>query len=204
MPILHALAREHWRPLALAGLCLACFTAGRFSVRPAPAAAVHEVLQEHKVDDKKADTEQHADVGGWTKTTYEFAAGESSNAPPTQPDAVAHGEQREHRLCKPEDGGVAPPAPFPPGLVEMVVERHDPTVIETHSHDVEQVTSDRRLDLTITPSAAPGWALQVGIEGLQARTVRVAARRRLFGPLWVELSAVPAQRSIGVAAAVEW
>jgi hypothetical protein len=82
---------------------------------------------------------------------------------------------------------------------------HDgPTVIDTHAMLQEQATEDRHLDLTIKPAAA-GWQVQLGVEDvLRARTLRLAGRMRVFGPLWVELSAVPAQRSIGVAAAMEW
>lgn len=184
--------RDHWRLCAelVLLLALAGTTWSAFHREPAP--AVHEVLDEHKADDKKADTEQHADVGGWTATTYYFGAGD------------------KHPAGSPEGQGttassVAPAVPDTGHLVEMVVERHDPTVIDTHAITQEHATEDRHLDLTVTPQAAPGWALQVGFEDvLAARTLRLAARRRLFGPLWVELSAMPMQRSLGVAVAVQW
>jgi hypothetical protein len=192
-----AFAYEHWRPLALAALCLACFIAGRFSVRPAAAPAVHEVAQEHAAEQQHTETADRADVGGWTATTYYFApdkaaAPEGAAGPSV---STAYGGSTTEGSTMPDVGEI----------VKMVVERHDPTVIESHSHYVEQATEDHHLELTVTPAAAPGWALQLGFEDvLAARTLRLAARRHLFGPLWVELSAVPMQRSLGVAAAVEW
>lgn len=163
---------------------------GRFSYR-APAPAFHGTENYVRTEQKYADTEQKADVGGWTATKYYFSPGTAAS-PAHVPAAPA------------ASSSVAPAVPDTGRLLEVVVERHDPTVIETHSHDMEQVAEDRHLDLTVAPQSFPGWALQVGVEGLQARTLRLAARRRLFGPLWVEVSAVPAQRSLGVAASVEW
>jgi hypothetical protein len=70
---------------------------------------------------------------------------------------------------------------------------------------VEHKTEDRKVDLTITPAPPKGWALQVGFEDvLGNRVLRAAARRRLLGPVWVEVSAVPARGALGAAVAVEF
>jgi|GEM_PF-5407581 len=115
----------------------------------------------------------------------------------------------ERIVTKYETRTVQVPVPGPPGPivyrtvteqvpVERIVEREGPERIVT------QAVVEHASSLTITPPpppAIPGWALQVGFEDvLVSRSLRVAVRRRLFGQLWIEASAVPAQRSLGLAA----
>lgn len=189
--------RAHWPLVASLLLGVAI---GWILFHPRPA-AVHEKVDDHAQVTAAATVEQREDVGGWSRTTYEFAprAREGADA-----DVSGGSDDRDRA----GGGAVVPVLPLGPrqlgGLTSIIVERHDPTVIATHSTEQVQATEDRHLDLTVSPPPQPGWAVQVGIEGLQARTLRLAARRRLFGPLWVELSAVPISRSVGVAAAVEW
>jgi hypothetical protein len=161
-------------------------------------AAVHENVDERAQVTTATAVEQREDVGGWSRTTYEMA-----NSAAVQPEgAVRYGPSI------PPTGtvtsSVAPAVPETGQLLRVIVERHDPTVIATHATEQVEAEQDRHLELTVSPPTQPGWAVQVGVEGLEARTLRLAARRRLFGPFWVELSAVPISRSVGVAAAVEW
>jgi hypothetical protein len=90
-------------------------------------------------------------------------------------------------------------------LVKLIVERHEPTVIATHSTEQVQAEQDRHLELTVAPAASTGLGGAGGVEDLLGdRRVRLAARRRLFGPLWAEFSVTPAHLGIGLAVAAEW
>jgi len=185
MTAAYALLRAHW-PLALALLLgVAIGWALCHSRQP----AVHEKADTHASESEQGQKDTREDVGGWTRTTYDFAP--ATGEPGTSP-------------CR-FTSGVAPAAAHTgQPLTSVIVERHDPTVITSHSTEQVQAQQDQHLDLTVAPEAQPGWALQVGIEGMQARAVRLAARRRIVGPIWLELSAVPVQRSLGAAVAVEW
>lgn len=87
---------------------------------------------------------------------------------------------------------------------ERVTER-GPVVTDSATARAEHQVTDAKLDLTVTPAPRPGWQLQVGLEDvLGPRTLRLAARRRIFGPFWAEAAVQPATRALGVGLAVEW
>jgi hypothetical protein len=94
--------------------------------------------------------------------------------------------------------------PGQPAVVvrETITERGP---VSTETTRVGHATEDRKLDLTITPPARPGWQIQAGLEDvLHEKTLRLAARRRLFGPFWAEVAVQPATRSLGAGLAVEF
>jgi hypothetical protein len=156
-----------------------------------PAPAVHEQIEERAVVAQKTASDTTVHAGPEREVIDEKFA--CPAAPRTS--AEIPGQVVLPQLAAAE-----------PQLVERVttIDRGE-VVTEIKAAADTVATEDRHLELTIQPQAAPGWALQVGFEDvLAARTLRLAARRHLFGPLWVELSAMPMQRSLGVAAAVEW
>jgi hypothetical protein len=186
------LLREHWR---LAGellclLLLAGTTWQAFHREPAP--AIHEKIAEHAAETSAVKTDVHEDVGGWSISTYEYAPEGAVGLPGSHPPMAG--------------SAASPDTMIPHGdLVKLIVERHDPTVIATHSTEQVQAEQDRHLELTVAPQPQPGWAVQAGMEDLLGdRRVRLAARRRLFGPLWAEFSVTPAHLGIGLAVAAEW
>jgi hypothetical protein len=89
--------------------------------------------------------------------------------------------------------------------LEIEADARHAAVTETSSAEAAQATEQTHLDLTVTPAASPGWAVSVGLEDvLGQRPMRAALRRRLFGPIWVEASAIPSRMQFGAAVAVEW
>jgi hypothetical protein len=96
--------------------------------------------------------------------------------------------------------------PTRPPVVASVTEEHvhrGEVVTETRSAEAAHETEQTHLDLTVTPTSPPGWAVSVGVDDpLGARQVRIALRRRLFGPFAVEVAAVPARGLSGVGAAL--
>lgn len=189
--------REHWR---LGGelvclLALACTSWAAF--HRDPPAAIQEKASEHHEAAAAAKMDVREDVGGWSVSTFEFAP-EKATAP-----CGAVGLPDSSPKAKP---AASPDTMIPHGdLVKLIVEKHDPTVIASHSSEMVQASDDRNLELKVTPAPAPGWALQVGAEDLfGARAVRVAGRRRLFGGLWVEVSVLPTHGTFGAAVSYEF
>lgn len=192
--------RAHWpvfAALAL-GLCL-----GWVLFHPREA-AVREKLDEHIAQSDKSEQNTRADVGGWTRETFEFAPG-LLHCPQATASEPHHSDGVTAPLARPLATAVVPGVPTTGQLLSLIVERHDPTVIAVHRTDIEQASDERHLDLTIAPPALPRWAVQVGVEDvLGARGLRLAGRMKVFGPFWAEVSAVPASKSLGVGLAVEW
>jgi hypothetical protein len=50
-------------------------------------------------------------------------------------------------------------------LVKLIVEKHDPTVIATHSTEQVQAEQDKHLEIKVTPQPLPGWAAAAGRGG---------------------------------------
>jgi len=183
-----AWAKEHKLFTGVVALCVACFVAGRASVRQEP--AVHEVVDEHKAAASSSASDTTRRDGPKKTVTLNFDPAPAAPA---------------HKVAIPD---LVDPVDVPRGerIESVTIEEDAPSTTETKAATESVATEDRHLELTITPPVnKPGWALQLGFEDvLHARSLRLAARRRLFGPVWLELSAVPVSRSLGVAAAVEW
>jgi hypothetical protein len=94
--------------------------------------------------------------------------------------------------------------PTRPPVVASVTEEHvhrGEVVTETRSAEAARATEERHLDLTVTPAAAARMGRVGGMDDpLGARQVRIALRRRLFGPFAVEVAAVPARGMAGLGA----
>jgi uncharacterized membrane protein YccC len=168
---------------AIAGIALAAlagaFWAGRAT---APHPAVHEVASATATIATAKATQTHQDA---------------------QPVDVDRKVTRYAPACPAQAG-----EPTRPPVVASVTEEHvhrGEVVTETSSAEAAQATEQTHLDLTVTPAASPGWAVSVGLEDvLGQRPMRAALRRRLFGPIWVEASAIPSRMQFGAAVAVEW
>ena len=193
-----AFVRAHWQIFAVAAVFGSGVAAGRYSRPPAP--AVHEVLDAHAKVDEAQKLDEHKVEGPETitKTVEEFEVNPPRGLPSQNGSAVMV-------LTGPDSPRNVPAATV---LVKrtVTVTQRGPEVVDIHRAAEQHLVTDQHLDLTITPPAPrPGWAVEVGLEdALGARALRLEVRRHLLGPFWVGLSATPARRSIGIAAAVEW
>ena len=171
------------RRLAAELAALAIAFAGGWWASPSPAPAIAEKLDTHAASDARSAVDTKKTEGPKAVIRYILRPGATVYLP----------------------GPPGSPLPGPPptaDVAEVDVESDGPVVTESHATAEQHAATDTHLALTIAPTVRPGWELQLGIEDvLAAREVRLAARRRLFGDLWVEVSAKPAQRQIGVAAA---
>jgi hypothetical protein len=166
---------------AIAGIALAAlagaFWAGRAT---APHPAVHEVASATATIATAKATQTHQDaapVDVDRKVTRYAPACPARAGEPTRPPVVA-------------------------SVTEEHVHRGE-VVTETRSAEATRATEQTHLDLTVTPAAAPGWAVSVGVDdALGARQLRLALRRRIFGPFAVEVAAVPARGMAGLGAGV--
>lgn len=188
----------HWKPMLIAAAVAGA--AGWLAHRP-PEPAVHAVSSETTAAATQAKTDQTVQAGPVkvVQTVEEFGDGTGPGATP-----VVSPAQRESPAGT---TAVVPGRPATGRLLRrtITVTEQGPTTTETHVASQATSAAARSLDLTITPQTRPGWALQVGFEDLLgSRYLRAAARRRLLGPVWVEVSAVPARRALGAAVAFEW
>jgi hypothetical protein len=176
----------------VAGALGLAFVLGRWT---APRPAVHAIESEHRTEAQAAAEDRAAVYGPLDAHIVVGGCATPGQAP--QPNEAPRVRQR-------------PPQTLPEALADLppgsVVDLHqDSSMEQTHTVEAQASTEDRHLDLTVKPQDAPGWAAQVGIEdALGARPVRLALRRRLFGPFWVEVSGIPSRQQLGVAGAVEW
>jgi hypothetical protein len=201
-----AFVKNHWRGCAGVLALAAAFGAGyRTHARLNPptvcAPAVAKVEDDHQAKDvdAKKDTLKQEGPKRIVKLNFDPAPNR-----PDEKDAPAD-------LCRPVVVPGLGEVQAPPGerLESVTIEDDGASSSETKAATETHATEDRHLDLKITPAAiAPAdqrYALQAGLEDvLHARTLRLAGRLRVVGPLWAELAVTPASRGVGVAASVQW
>lgn len=186
-------AKEHKHLLLLVGVVVAAFFAGRFSARQP---SVHQVATETAKADAKATTDTSSTTQSERITDTWFAVGPGFETPvmPDKEEPVVAAN-----FCRPIV------VPGEDRIIRQTVTERGPTTTETHAQSEQHQEQASKLELTLQPQGTPGWAVQVGLDDvLAARTLRLAARRRLFGQLWVEVAAVPSGRQLGVGIAYEF
>lgn len=155
-----------------------------YFARPQP--ALHQVDLRHYEDDGSGLVQIHQVAGPERIVVRKFAAICPQPSPEpgfTRPTGVALEDR----------------------LVEETVTERGPTTTDTVAAARQHTESDRKVDLTITPPARPGWAFQAGVDDvLGAQPIRLELRRRLFAGAWVGIAAVPSRGHLGVSAALEF
>jgi len=181
--------KAHWRAFGVLAFGLGCGGIG-YALHSPPPPAVH--LEEKEKDTATgsaiADSRRTEGPEKITTTVEEFGGADQPSSEVSKTLLARGSTEAPRQIVK----------------RTVTVDDRGPVVTDTHATEQVQTTQERHLDLTMKPANSPGWAVQVGVEGLQARTLRLAVRRRLFAGLWVEVSAVPAARSLGAAVAFEF
>jgi len=180
-----------WKHVAIAAVAgVALGGAGGYFARPQP--AVHQVESEVA----KTDRATSLDVAAVTQQAVEQKKDEAAKVRVTTEYLPAACGQRQQ---------VAKRVVERTGPVTTDTLRTTATATESHAAVREHAETDRKLDLTITPPARSGWAVQVGLDNVIARQdLRLELRRRLFGPFWVGVSGVPDRLQVGASLSVEW
>jgi hypothetical protein len=187
---------KHW-PLLLA--FLAGGAADHFLLRPAQP-TVHEVATSTAKADEKGTLDSKTSAGAEKITITEYAQDVGGWAPPVLPLGTSSFQSTKGEVAVREPGmpnDFCRPVVVPGEdriLRQTVIER-GPSTTESHATNEAHQEQAQSLDLTISPASR--LELQLGLEdvfGLSVRNSRAAARVRLFGNLWGELSAMPLRR----------
>jgi hypothetical protein len=145
--------KEHKQLAALAGLLVAVFVAGRASVRQP---TVHAVEQEHAKADAKGQLDQTVHAGREKITITDYAAEPIQYAPPV----LATGPSRGTLQTQAARNGAIPTdfcrpivVPGQDRIIRQTVIERGASVTETHAQTEQHQELDRKLDLTVAPSA---------------------------------------------------
>ena len=199
-----------WKTVAIAAVAGVALGGGvGYFARPQP--AVHRELDVHDqavaATDRQELKREEASDREWT--FYGPGAGAET---PVLPAAPATPGARVVASARPARTNPCP-------VLATLREHVGPITTDLREKKVEAEDHQVRDRLTITPASRPGWAFQVGTEDLfslnsvrMAEELRLATRRRLFGPAWAEVSTKPLRRcddrrwcpTAGVALSLEW